>query len=482
MPDNPRAAIGLAKCFSLQDRYRDAEKFFDIATTKKPENADFHLLQIRNQAHFKGPKDTLYALQRLAKTFPNHPGIRLDIANIYQTLGQLTLALDVLNPILTKNSEAKGRQSIAIKAAEILVQTKEINKAEELLFRVLNNQPNYGPALNALLALSKQSQKPEKIQNILKEKNDNDLTDFAHLRRYYRFLKTFKFDQLAEESRLKFKARKLALGQNNTLESLLKSCGTVQLKPYFNKTIWRAWRLSGLPETEWDRWRFDTAWNKCVRRKSWEFLATSLNEKTIVDDLFLSPDVKDILKEIDNGQGVLIAGTHQAPSALTTRYLETFIPQFSSLTNALFNMVCSDAKHFSSQGQPVSTMRNLVNKLGKGQSIGIAIDTPKTTDAIAIPFLGGDIFMSPLIARLSHKYRTPSYALNPYWVGDKFKIDFIKLPLPKKGEDKETFIQRWCRSYLKEYEKPLKSDGRLIDIYSASWSKMRFPDQSVLSE
>jgi tetratricopeptide (TPR) repeat protein len=479
--DNPNAQIGLAKCYAMSDRYSDADYLFSQAVNKAPNNAIFQLVRLRNAKNFQGPSTLSSQLRELIQAFPENGIIRHEAAVYYQDNNQFEEALQVLQPIIDKNPESQGWTLCKLRRAQILKHSGEEDAAENEFLSLLKNNETYAPALNGLLNLPIKKVREQTLRPILETQSSKDLGNFTHFIRLYKFYKLYGFADQAEESQKSFRQHcDIFTDDAIKLSELVRNITLPKDTSNFDIKIWRAWRLSQFEENKWKQWISDIQWRQAVRLLSWKYCAAFPEVENATDNITAPPNIYGKIKSNETNKAVLIAGTHQPPASLLTRHMETYYPAFQSLTYTPHNLICHPNRHFTISGSGKTDIKMLLKKLSQGHMVGIGPDTPKLDNAVYIPFLSGEIRLSTIIPRLSYSQNIPSYAILPYWQDRQYGFDLIALPMPKQGETKRAFIQRWCTAYLAEYEKPLKSSGRLINAKSDSWSTMRFPDQSIL--
>lgn len=90
-----------------------------------------------------------------------------------------------------------------------------------------------------------------------------------------------------------------------------------------------------------------------------------------------------------------------------------------------------------------TVLREAVQRLERGQWLGMALDAPGAPDALLAQLCGRRFLLSPLPTKLAYRYAVPIVALLPRWQQGRVVVDRAWLEAPAAAESATAHSERW---------------------------------------
>jgi hypothetical protein len=121
---------------------------------------------------------------------------------------------------------------------------------------------------------------------------------------------------------------------------------------------------------------------------------------------------------------------------------------------------------------PIVTMRNVINELHLGSTIGMLCDAYSERDNLAVEFLGRSISISTYTPKLTLRTGGTSLWFRPLWRNGQITVEFAPLPNPIEKEPLGDWTRRWIDAYLAKLEAAMRGSPENLGLFSGIWSNV----------
>jgi tetratricopeptide (TPR) repeat protein len=121
---------------------------------------------------------------------------------------------------------------------------------------------------------------------------------------------------------------------------------------------------------------------------------------------------------------------------------------------------------------PIVTMRNVLNELHLGSTIGMLCDACSDRDNVVLQFLGRTISISTYTPKLIRRTGGTSLWFRPLWRDGQITVEFAPLPNPIEKESLEDWTRRWIDAYLARLEVAMRGPPENLGLFSGIWSNV----------
>ncbi len=211
-PYNSAAAYKLAKLHAIEQLYRDAIRYAEIAAYLEPKNQYYLMLLADVYAYSGNFSKAIDTYEKIAEIFPNDISVQIDLLSNYLMLNKYEEAIKVFEHIETI---AGFSEHLSIKKVQLLIENEIYDKAIEETKKLIDAFPDE-PLYRELLAeIYIEKDLTEEAKEVYKEILEID-PEYAiarlHLADYYRqqgetekffneVKKAFRSPQLAKENK-----------------------------------------------------------------------------------------------------------------------------------------------------------------------------------------------------------------------------------------------------------------------------------------
>lgn len=214
----------------------------------------------------------------------------------------------------------------------------------------------------------------------------------------------------------------------------------------------QTWALSGRPKVDWPGWRrayqFGAAANALLR--NWLVYAAPGRQGEL-DALIAGGDRHVLENALSKGRGVLLAGSHMGPVALTIPYFIGTGVGFSFIGLGGSTIEQAGGIYVSDQ-TPSQTLRAVRERLRAGELVSVAQDARGPGRPGYLDISGRRFLVSRLVPSLAYAEGAPSLFVHAEWRGAKVHVRIETLPVPGEGETGPAFQTRWLSAYATKLE------------------------------
>lgn len=209
-----------------------------------------------------------------------------------------------------------------------------------------------------------------------------------------------------------------------------------------------------------------------------------------LEDFVVPPDITPLLKWLDQGSGVILAGSHMGPPV--GRSLTQLLPgiQYFQNLQAAKPSSAFGAAGIAVTGKPQEAAVAAVRALRHG---GVLSTTPdvdirrltrgrsSTTIATTARLFGVEVEISNMAPKLSRELKVPSFWLQTRWEGGKIHFVFEALPVAGPDEPPYDWHSRWAQAYFCKLEALMTSAPENQNLDAPLWRYLLyFANESAL--
>jgi tetratricopeptide (TPR) repeat protein len=233
-----------------------------------------------------------------------------------------------------------------------------------------------------------------------------------------------------------------------------------------------AWEVADKSIWEETSWRRAAIWGKEARlliRRWWE--AAPPDKVKQIDDILDHRAFGEFRSALVETGRCFLATGHVGPTQAVFHVLQRGNQPARFLGTAIRDRAYGETIIPILPG-PIVTMRNVINELHLGSTIGMLCDASAERDNLALEFLGRSISISTYTPKLILRTGGTSLWFRPLWRNGQITVEFAPLPNPIEKEPLEDWTRRWIDAYLAKLEKAMRGSPENLGLFSGIWGNV----------